>query len=136
MLALHVIMGAGYGVPFTWDKVSDEPWPNHRMSFKQAVLGLIEHLLAIVIIPKTLWQLPFQRMRTMERNYQEFGQYLRDLLDRPQIQSSGDENRGENLISALVKSAEMDKGLTDDQVLGNAFMFLVAGHETTYVTPY
>jgi len=142
MLALHVIMGAGYGVPFTWDKVSDAPWPNHRLTFQQATLGLVEHLLPIVLIPKFLWQVPLQRMKRMKRDYEEFGQYLRDLLDQPQ--TSQNTGRGENLVSALARSAEMEKGdgvsaggstpvrLTDEQILGNAFMILVAGHETTY----
>ena len=144
MLALHVIMGAGYGVPFTWDKVSDNtPWPDHRLTFQQATLGLVKHLLPIVLIPKFLWQVPLQRMKRMKCDYEEFGQYLRDLLDQPQ--TSQNTGRGENLISALARSAEMEKGdgvpattgstpvrLTDEQILGNAFMILVAGHETTY----
>lgn len=143
MLALHIIMGAGYGVSFTWDKqTTSNPWPNHTLSFKDAVLGLIEHLLPIVLIPKVFWRLPFHRMKRMKRDYEEFGQYLRDLLGNPKG-SGEDTGLGENLISALARSAEMEKGdgsgssvgLSDDQILGNAFMFLVAGHETTYLPP-
>lgn len=137
MLALHVIMGAGYGVPFTWHESSDKPWPKHKLSFKNSVLGLLKHLLGIVIIPKVLWKLPFQKLQTMNEVYDEFGQYLRDLLERPKTLKEQD--LSQNLISALSKSAEMEKrdigsaGLTEDQIIGNAFIFLVAGHETTYL---
>lgn len=136
MLALHVIMGAGYGVPFTWHESSDKPWPKHKLSFKSSVLGLLKHLLGIVIIPKVLWKLPFRKLQTMNEVYNEFGQYLRDLLERPK--TLNEEDLSQNLISALSKSAEMEKrevgsvGLTEDQIIGNAFIFLVAGHETTY----
>jgi len=137
MLALHVIMGAGYGVPFTWQESSDKPWPKHKLSFKSSVLGLLKHLLGIVVIPKVIWKLPFQRLQTMNEVYDEFGQYLRDLLERPKTLK--EEDLSQNLISALSKSAEMEKldigsvGLTEDQIIGNAFIFLVAGHETTYL---
>jgi cytochrome P450 len=132
---LHVITGAGFGVPFSWEVSSDEVWPNHQLSFRNAVSSVLHHLLGIVLIPKPLWKLPFEYLHEAEQGYKEFGKYMHELLDREK--KRGKDSDGQNLLAALVKHAAEDdvgeKGrLTDQEIIGNTFIFLIAGHETTY----
>jgi cytochrome P450 len=138
--ALHVIAGAGFGVPFTWEKSSDEIWPNHIMSFREAVSTLLRHLFAIVILPRKILQLPFisKSLRISEESYVEFASYMHDLLQRER--KLGKESDGQNLMSALVKHSSSEDNIAglgvlhDDEIIGNTFIFLLAGHETTYQT--
>jgi cytochrome P450 len=133
--ALHVISGAGFGVPFTWEESSDEIWPNHKMSFRDAVDTLMHNLLAIVLLPKKLLKLPIKALRTSEQAYTEFGAYMHDLLDREK--KLGKDSNGQNLMSVLVKHAASEQNvstlgvLQDEEIIGNTFIFLLAGHETT-----
>ena len=136
-LALHVIAGAGFGVPFSWDVSTDDIWPNHTISFREAVSSTLSHLITIMLTPKPLLNnLPFATIRESRIAYYEFGRYMRDLLEREK--ALGEKSTGQNLLAALVKnSADSDdvKGgriLTDDEIIGNTFLFLLAGHETTY----
>jgi len=140
-LSLHVISGAGFGVPFTWESSSEEIWPGHKLSFRKSVETVLQHLGAIVLIPKRLWKLPIQYLRDTEEGYEEFGLYMRDLLDRER--KLGKESDGQNLLSALVKHAVTEDGegqevegvLQDQEIIGNTFIFFMAGHETTYSSP-
>ena len=139
--ALHVITGAGFGVPFSWTTSSDEIWPSHKLSFRDAISSVLEHLIGIVFLPKKLWKLPIKYLKDCELGYEEFGKYMMELLDREKKKlaenKSGGEDIAGNLLAALVKqSAREDDGkviLTDQEIIGNTFLFLIAGHETTYV---
>lgn len=135
---LHVLTGAGFGVPFSWETSSDEIWPNHKLSFRDAVSSVLHHLLGTVLVPKLLWKLPIEYLRECELGYDEFGKYMYELLDREK--KRGKDSDGQNLLAALVKHAAEDdvgeKGrLSDQEIIGNTFIFLIAGHETTYLQP-
>jgi cytochrome P450 len=135
-LSLHVISGAGFGIPFTWESSSEEIWPGHKLSFRKSIETVLHHLGAIVLVPRLLWKLPIQYLRDAEEGYEEFGTYMRELLDRER--KLGKESDGQNLLSALVKHSATEIGegeeqgfLQDQEIIGNTFIFLIAGHETT-----
>src|SRR5437667_8587280 len=98
--ALHVITGAGFGIPFSWETTAEEVWPNHKLSFRDAVSSVLHHLLGIVILPRPLWKLPFQYLRETEEGYEEFGKYMLEVLDREK--KLGKDSNGQNLLAALV----------------------------------
>jgi cytochrome P450 len=134
--ALHVITGAGFGTPFTWEASTDDVPPNHQISFREAISSTLAHILTILITPKLLLRtLPFRGMRDSNLAYDEFGRYMRDLVEREK--ALGEKSDGQNLLAALAKfSGDSDdvkgKVMTDDEIIGNIFVFLMAGHETTY----
>jgi cytochrome P450 len=137
--ALHVITGAGFGVPINWDTSSDTVEAPHTLSFKNAVTTVLHHLFPIMLVPRRLWKLPFDTMRRASEGYYEFGNYMRELLEREK--ALGKESDGQNLMAALVKhSSEGEAGsnalLSDQEIIGNTFIFLLAGHETTYLLSY
>lgn len=66
--------------------------------------------------------------------YYEFGNYLRELLKGEERAPS----ENENLFSALNHSNEAGRkaqgtGITDSELVGNVFLFALAGYETTSV---
>jgi cytochrome P450 len=133
--ALHVISGAGFGVPFEWDASSHDVGQNHKYSFRDAISSVLHHLLPIVLVPKALWKLPIKVLQESAEGYYEFGAYMREHLE--QEKRSVREGGGQNLLSALVKYSTTEDAkqgtLTDQEIIGNCFIFLLAGHETTYV---
>jgi cytochrome P450 len=131
---LNVISGAGFGVPFEWEESSKELGNHHKLSFQGAVSSVLRHLPAIVLLPRLLWKLPIKFLRETEIGYNEFGTYMRENLDKERALLK--ESERQNLLAALVKHAateDSDKAgtLTDSEIIGNTFIFLIAGHETT-----
>ncbi|KIM25305.1 hypothetical protein M408DRAFT_50530, partial [Serendipita vermifera MAFF 305830] len=110
-------------------------------------------------VPTWMMYLPFRRMRRMRiafttleaelrRLAAEGKQYHQDQLDgRSQFNSASPQEERSDLMNNLVKAAMMDeaemndpkgspstgivKGLTDEEIVGNIYIYFLAGHETT-----
>ena len=99
-------------------------------------------------------KLPFQRMRRMRRAFAILEEELRTMMEERKRFHLGEEFfaptetkaslNGEraDLLHNLVKASILDegelkngvagpKGLSDDELIGNTFIYLLAGHETT-----
>ena len=94
-------------------------------------------------------------LRVAKESYEEFGGYMRELLEREKKTEKktgmegekGEEGigmdgirEGTNLLGALARHAREceelgEVGLSDDEIIGNTFIFLIAGHETRYQKP-
>ena len=95
-------------------------------------------------------RLPFEYTKTAYRSFVEWSGYMHELFDEKKRNlANGDEQEGLDLMGALVKGAGYtsetlnsngipEKGqspqtgmITDDEIMANAFVFIIAGHETT-----
>jgi cytochrome P450 len=86
-----------------------------------------------MIVPRALWNLPIKPLRAAAEGYHEFGRYMSDLVEREKGLGNGKDRH--NLLSNLVRhSSEQgnERVLTDEEIIGNTFIFLIAGHESTY----
>jgi cytochrome P450 len=148
-LSLHVISRAGFGVRLAWphEEGTTAVPPGHTMTYKSALETLLHQLLSVIIIPKWFLKIsPFKIHQTTYEAYTEWGQYMREMYDTKRNDVKNGTQLGDmDLMGALVKgagitseslNAEPDgKGgskqiLSDDEILGNAFVFILAGHET------
>lgn len=146
-LTINVISHAGFGVSIPFDNVSSAsdvkltssttPGPGHTMTFKTAV-ELITNDFRITMVTRLLPGWVLRRapagLQRIEKAYHEFGDYLRELLQGEKEAPS----EKENLLSALNRSNEAEReaqgsGLSDEEMVGNVFLFALAGHETTSV---
>ncbi|KAF2173809.1 hypothetical protein M409DRAFT_48731 [Zasmidium cellare ATCC 36951] len=147
-LSLHVISRAGFGVGLFWphEKSDTEIPSGHKMSYKGALETLLHNLIIMILTPQ--WILKYSPLKMHKVAYQSFcewGQYMREMYNDKRAEvKSGASRDGMDLMGALVKGAGMteeslndtdaEKGgsqlLTDDEILGNAFVFILAGHET------
>ncbi|EMR87512.1 hypothetical protein ACHAPC_002532 [Botrytis cinerea] len=133
---------------------SNEAPEGHTMSFERSLSTLLETLVWVLFLPKWLLRLmPFDSAHKALESLENFGQYMNELFAqkaRDAMESKGSE--GMDIMGFLVKSSygpssaagsnkaspdRVEKGqankvaLSDSEILGNAFVMMVAGHETT-----
>jgi len=136
-LALHVISGAAYGCPFEWEEIPEVP-EGHQISFITAQRSVVDNFLPLVTIPRWLLRsLPFKWTRNLHLIYTEFGRYIKDFIEAEKAEET---STGLNsVLKALVQNSADESAkasekrlLTDNELLGNAFIILFGGHESTY----
>ncbi|KKY23019.1 putative cytochrome p450 [Phaeomoniella chlamydospora] len=146
-LSLHVISKAGFGQELPWPNqdaqdgaFSDDTAPRgHSMSFAFALHFILQHTLLLIILPRWLLKnAPFSKWRRTYEAYDEWGRYMREMLaDKRQEMELDTSKTYNDVISQLVEAQVQGKkdksvsALTDNQVLGNSFVFILAGHETS-----
>jgi cytochrome P450 len=131
-LALNVICGAVYGQPFDWDGSEKVPL-GHKISFLAAIQLLVGKLILLFLLPTWTLQLPLKPMRDTKLAYDEFGLYLCELIEKERQHGTGLNSALKALIDHSVDNIGLSKDhrLTDDELLGNAFIILLGGYETT-----
>ncbi|WPH00163.1 Hypothetical protein R9X50_00298600 [Acrodontium crateriforme] len=149
-LSLHVISRAGFGRRLFWPHENrDKDIPEgHTMSYTDSLHTLLQNIIVVLLTPKTLMKYsPLKIHKETYESYREWGQYMRDMYNEKRAEikagkSFGDDNM--DLMGALLKGAgitadspneKANKGqekqiFTDDEIFGNAFVFILAGHET------
>jgi len=160
-VTLHIISKIGFGVRLLWpgeepkDKEQESvyssncPPKGHSMSFERALSTLLETLVWVLLCPKWLLKrMPFHSAQEAQESYDNWSQYMNELFaQKAQEAREGKESKGMDIMGSLVKSAygpskdvsqnRAEKGqagkvaLSDSEILGNAFVMIVAGHETT-----
>lgn len=153
-IALHVICAAGYGYFLDWDSSenahqsaqpltthsSEEIVQGHQLSFRDSLQFTLDNLVTLAALPKSFLRLPFEYLKKTRVAYNEFGDYLLGFMELGKSHLDSNRAKGVNsILNALVASSDDAQDrfrdhLTDQEILGNAFIFLLAGHETTYPT--
>lgn len=152
-VSLLVISCAGFGRILSWPEpgkgqFNESNLPaGHRMSYQKALTLLIHHSLLLIVLPKWFLQWSWnEEHREAIVAYEEFGLYMMEMYEEKKykIQHNHDDGERSDLMDALIRSsAEGEKlnladgkgaqhaSLTRDEILGNSFVFILAGHETT-----
>lgn len=152
-LSLHVISRAGFGVRIDWpheEKEVELP-EGHTLSYKEALSRLLENIIVVMLTPSfILKHSPMKLHKVANESLVEWGKYMREMYHAKREEvKAGQTREGMDLMGALVKGAGLttetlnadgdtdpEKGppkkqlLTDQEILGNAFVFILAGHET------
>lgn len=141
---------AGFGRRIDWNqshaKEVNEAHSSHKLTFQAACAGVIRYLLLILLVPK--WFLQCIGLRHAAAAHRELGLYLRESIksERESATDRGNEShvaKG-NLLTSLVRASTAENGrdvkpiiagskksFTDDEVMGNLFIFLIGGTETS-----
>ncbi|MCJ1399229.1 hypothetical protein MMC11_002431 [Xylographa trunciseda] len=122
----------------------------HTLTYTDALQTLLHNLLWVMLLPRFLLNnLPIKYIQTARESYIEWGKYMNEMLQSKKAEfAAGKETEGLDLMGALVKGAgitpeslaespALEKGirpsqptLTEQEILGNSFVFILAGHET------
>ncbi|KAG9241962.1 cytochrome P450 monooxygenase-like protein [Calycina marina] len=157
-LTLHVISSVGFGKSLFWPgekpaeaRSSDETLccndatDGHSMSFEHTLTTLLDRLFFVLLTPKWLLKrLPIQGAREAHEAFDNWSQYMKELLAQKIEQAqSGKKIEGMDIMGTLVRTSygpqpisgsKADKNryvLSDTDIFGNAFVMIIAGHETT-----
>ncbi|KAI4715343.1 cytochrome P450 [Aureobasidium sp. EXF-10727] len=149
-LSLHIISRAGFGRRLLWPHEELEENgqagvvpEGHTMTYKDALSTLLENIIAVMLLPR--WFLansPFKQNKIAYESFSEWGKYMREMYqDKKAEVKAGEKREGMDLMGAIVSGAGIKANqdpekadtqlLTDNEILGNAFVFILAGHETT-----
>ncbi|TDL22814.1 cytochrome P450 [Rickenella mellea] len=130
-LALLVIGRAGFGRSVSWENDQKIP-PGHKMSFKEALHIVSTEIVWKVSVPE--WAMRFtQKLRTIKLAFEEIQIYMQEMIDERRNAERKVERY--DLFSSLLDASEEGEDgstkLTDTELRGDVFIFMLAGHETT-----
>ncbi|KAI0811261.1 cytochrome P450 [Irpex lacteus] len=129
-IALFVIGVAGFGQRMPW--TNEEVIPaGHQMGFKEALHILSTDIVFKLVAPQWLLTHGPERLRRVGIAYDEIEAYMTELIQERKAANSKEERY--DLFSSLLDANDEDAEvtLTHSELLGNIFIFLLAGHETT-----
>lgn len=147
-LTLAVISLAGFGKPVQWSSKSEDDSKDvprgYKLSFLRAINDTTANMIAILLLPA--WLMNLTPLAKAALAHSQLDKYMRDLIRSEEMNIIKDKNhesaaaRGNLLTSLLRASANEANSMpansrkvafTEDEVMGNLFIYLLAGYETT-----
>lgn len=156
-IALHVMSMAGFGVPmkFTSEKPKNlddielfadgsTPPKGFTFSFRDALTfittNFMQHTLVFFMLPSWFPKTWFSSIKRHHSAHADFGRYMKTIVSSSGEASIKQLGRSENnLRDLLIAGGKLysenpndgAKGLTSPELMGNLFVFIIAGQETT-----
>ncbi|TFK72487.1 cytochrome P450 [Pluteus cervinus] len=131
-LALSVIGNCGFGFNFRW---AEPPFsPDGTLSIQEAMRTVSEWHALDVFCPKWVTKLPVPQFKKYRAACDKLMDFMRaQVVERREIINGGSQLKGD-VFTMLVKANEDEEEklqLDDEELIGNVFVMLLAGHETT-----
>ncbi|KAG6909423.1 hypothetical protein DXG01_000576 [Tephrocybe rancida] len=133
--ALLVIAKCGFGLPVEWS--APPVGPDGKITVQEAVRVLADSYIVSLIMPSWVQYLPVPGFSKIRRATEAFTGFMkREIAARSEEVRSGSEfsDQRADMFTMLVRANEQETGklkLSDQEVIGNVFIMLLAGHETT-----
>ncbi|KAF5861262.1 hypothetical protein ETB97_000454 [Aspergillus alliaceus] len=151
-LMLAIISLAGFGRRLEWSQdsqIEDNP-AGYQLSFLHALQDTLRFMVPILLFPRWVLRVILNKATLA---HAQLDRHLRDIIRDQKAKLSADinhidkESRG-NLLTAVVRASmlfdseqlsakssrhpgERKQGFTEDEIMGNLFICLLAGYETT-----
>ena len=144
-LTLKVFTIAGSGErPRPNDDIQDVS-TGHTMSYMTALDKVLGNFLIAFLLGRILVRLPdwvlLKSLAEIKHAVIEFKMYMVEMLararDNNDAMAKGQEGGSDHLISVLLKASDHESGelgrsgLSDEEIMGNMFIYNFAGHDTT-----
>ncbi|KAF9553104.1 cytochrome P450 [Agrocybe pediades] len=131
-LALLIIGKCGFGFSFNW--FAPPKSDDGRMSIQEALRIVADTHMAAIFTPKWVQNLPIKGMQEMREAHDILTAFMQSQVAERKAELSSGGVPGSDAFTMLVKANE-DEGskykLDDQELIGNVFVMLFAGHETT-----
>ena len=143
-LALHVLTSAVFGLAYAFDSRDQRVQPGYSMTYGDALSTVMKNLVVVFAVPHRLLLSPMApaRFRVLGEAIEDCKKYMEEFvsLERRLIEKRDSGN--EHLLGSLVRNSDTMKasatlpdtkrrGLDEEEIYGNLFIFGIAGHETT-----
>lgn len=141
-ITIHVLSGAGMGASVTWNGNDDEkPREGYKLTYIEACKTVINGVAGPIILPIWLmenwpWFMPgHEFLKDLAPAMIEFPLHTKHLLEQERQRTNlhGGQTQS-NIMSQLLQASEQEeksKALTEEEMLGNLFIFTAAGFDTT-----
>ena len=142
-ITLNAISYVAYGAQNAWKQPAerDRPPPGHKLTFIETLTTIALNFIVAIFIPRRILMsacMP-KMLRDVGAAVSEFPSHAKALIAKERANQSQSGNR--SLLSDLVKSPNnkialrsesktTTSGLSDDEIVGNLFNFLIAGFQT------
>ncbi|KAH7926118.1 cytochrome P450 [Leucogyrophana mollusca] len=128
---LIIIASCGFGLPFTW---AAPPSHGDELSIQDCIQIIARTNTFAIAAPGWAWKLPFERVQHTRRAYDTMRAFMHAQVRarKEAMHSAG--TREKDVFSLLVEASEDEGGkmaLGDEELIGNVFALMFAGHETT-----
>lgn len=148
-LAFHVLANTGFGTDYSFKDIDDIPSKkSYTMTWSKASNTVRENMLVAVTIPNCILSMPFapQKWNQAGRAIVELKRYMADILDQERSHFFKGVPKSGKLLSSLMHASDEVKrgkegqlerskaatsGLSREEMLGDIYVFSLAGHETT-----
>eukprot|EP00008_Paramoeba_atlantica_P003345 CAMPEP_0201476702 /NCGR_PEP_ID=MMETSP0151_2-20130828/1852_1 /ASSEMBLY_ACC=CAM_ASM_000257 /TAXON_ID=200890 /ORGANISM="Paramoeba atlantica, Strain 621/1 / CCAP 1560/9" /LENGTH=474 /DNA_ID=CAMNT_0047857163 /DNA_START=187 /DNA_END=1611 /DNA_ORIENTATION=- len=132
-LTLSVISEAGFGQQFGQDNVKAS---NGEMTFEKAMDIVSEKMVLMFVLPGFLFSLPIPFLNEIDSAFRVFKQTLEEIISSREDGDGTGRAIKRDLLSQLMQANRENQSnshpkLTNSEILGDVFMFLFAGHETS-----
>ncbi|KAF8607079.1 cytochrome P450 [Ceratobasidium sp. AG-I] len=132
-LALCVIAKAGFGRDVPWTDEAPPP-AGHTFTFKQSLSTFSENQMLPLVMPAWGWRLR-KHWRHVKQANDELLMYIREMVKLRRESTDGlalpTAVQTHDLFSQLVEARDSNEMLTEDELVANVLLFMIAGHETT-----
>jgi cytochrome P450 len=156
-IALCVIASAAFGIRTNWNQIGHERESvpeGFSMSFFDALQEIANQPLKLSLVPEWLMVLPVFNLKRLQSAMRDFRKYAMQSIEQHKVSITKDNNdtlsserqRGDlfhALVNAAMQSADVecdsaDQGkkklaLDDDELLGNIYIMMLAGHGTQFL---
>ncbi|KAJ7512693.1 cytochrome P450 [Mycena galericulata] len=130
-LAFLVISTCGFGFPSTWSTPTQSR--EGEMPVQEALRVVGDDNMILVFTPEWLLRLPIPRFKTVRMARDRLMRFMQEQVAERKAEVAAGHTRPD-VFTMLVKANQDESSkhrLDDDELIGNIFVFLFAGHETT-----
>ncbi|KAH7911852.1 cytochrome P450 [Hygrophoropsis aurantiaca] len=129
--SLIIIATCGFGLPYTW---VTPPSDGGKITIQECLETIARTGVFTIAAPGWAWKLPFKWIRQTRRAYDSMRSFIFTQIQERREALHASSDREKDVFSRLVEANEAEGGkmaLKDDELIGNVFSLLFAGHETT-----
>ncbi|KAJ7121497.1 cytochrome P450 [Mycena epipterygia] len=130
--ALILIARCGFGQQLSWDT----PAQSSGMPFGEALTIVSASHIVRLITPRWMYKLPIKKLHDIETAYTSLADFMKTLIAARRADLALEEKRDaqrKDVFRLMIRASEGEGNLrmTDEELSGNTFLLLFAGHETT-----
>ncbi|KAF2100319.1 cytochrome P450 [Rhizodiscina lignyota] len=141
-ITIHILSGAGMGASVPWKNGDGEkPKPGFKMSYIDTVKAVIYAVTGPILLPTWLllrwpsWLPGHDKLTELGCAKVEFPKHTALMLEEERLRSESSKGKSRsNIMSQLLQASQQEqahKRLSDEEMMGNLFVFTAAGFDTT-----
>ncbi|KAI5116138.1 hypothetical protein M0805_006319 [Coniferiporia weirii] len=141
-LALFLISIVGFGIPMSWSEPSRDE--NGKLSVQEMIFQVADNIVERTVIPRWAYFLGIKKLTEIDEAYTRFEEFMQERISEREAElkkvramegaSESSVGGGIKDVFGLLVNARLSGGklsLSDEEIIGNCFVFTFAGHETT-----